>query len=520
MAHDNVKFKYALDAAGEVIRVDKAERGHDYICRGCRAPVLYIKTVNVSAHFRHKQREFAPGQHCDYQDESFAHRHAKTIILEQGWVMAPPVLPRCPEDYRERLFPLRPATRIEPAFMLEEKVLYEGPDCQLHVERPDQPLELLEGRNDFVCRPDITFLDVHGKPQLLIEIRVTHQVDELKLAGIRRARVDAIEITIPIYYQPQRIAAALQGYGHTQWLFNREQERAPAVGFPAALGAGEDSAGAEEVPLLEPRESLECQLYEVGEAVRSLRKALELPDVRDALARLDAAEREAGAAAAGVDRRYEARLTRVVRRYREVLSLRQREVALEQATVDGALGLRRAEAERRVGQRLNPAAHVIAVATAAVRAHQGRLARVTDRLEARYSHLGAGIQRQIDELEREEDDVQQRLAEWDRLRAEEAALDAEERAIAAAEEHLEQQEATVGAQERQLEHFLAERARKIESENQLAASEARANAGVEILFYEAQGNLTAARELYDQLCADKRRALEIQDAKRRGVSGN
>ena len=88
------RFAFAHDAELNVIHAKDADkRCKTYTCRECGKPVLLCYgDIVQTRHFRHKVRELAPGEHCDYRDETYAHKQAKAILLQQRWVAVPPVM--------------------------------------------------------------------------------------------------------------------------------------------------------------------------------------------------------------------------------------------------------------------------------------------------------------------------------------------------------------------------------------------------------------------------------------------
>ncbi|GAB3637840.1 hypothetical protein GCM10027422_34300 [Hymenobacter arcticus] len=256
-----------------MVPADKADKLYkDYTCRGCGKPVvLCYGDINQTRHFRHKVQVWAPGEHCDYQDETYAHRQAKAILQQQRWVRVPPVMARRAEDYLGPVPTLREARTVEAVHVYNERTVYENAECGLDFQRQKEKFVPMKGQQDFVCRPDVIFTDADDKMLLLIEIHVTHEVDYKKLVGLRRAQVDTIEITIPYFLSAKEIEKLLASHANTKWLYNHERETTDPVGCDAAGPAPSGGDDTEEALEDEP-ESLDCQLHEIREAVRNLRK--------------------------------------------------------------------------------------------------------------------------------------------------------------------------------------------------------------------------------------------------------
>lgn len=270
-----VRFSAAHDAQCNIVYAQDADkRCRDYTCRECGKPVqLCYGDVVTTRHFRHKVRELAPGKHCDYRDETFAHRQAKAVLLQQGWVSVPPVFARRVAGYEGPTLRLRPATKVTAGRVYLERTLFENAACGLDFHRQQQPFVDEPGRQDFVCRPDVIFTDAADKPILFIEIHVTHEVNYEKLVGLRQAQIDTIEITVPWFYSAKEIEKLLTSHATTSWLYNHEREITDSVGPDTPGTAPLDRDDPEEIRPL-GAEPIECQVYEIGQALRSLKKFL------------------------------------------------------------------------------------------------------------------------------------------------------------------------------------------------------------------------------------------------------
>jgi hypothetical protein len=267
------RFDLAHDANLNVVEANSADkRCKDYTCRQCGKPVvLCYGQIVKTRYFRHRVREWAPGEHCDYQDETYVHKQAKAILQQQRWVKVPPAFPRRAEGYEGPLVPLRDAYTVKAGHVYNECTLYENAECGLSFERQKQDFVEIEGHKDFVCRPDVTFTDANDKLLLLIEIHVTHEVGYEKLMGLHRAQINAIEITIPRFFTTRQIADLLASYGHTEWLYNHERETTNPVGGNAAGSTALAGIGDKEIPAPGP-ERLDCQLAEIRAAIRTVNK--------------------------------------------------------------------------------------------------------------------------------------------------------------------------------------------------------------------------------------------------------
>jgi hypothetical protein len=268
-----VRFSAAHDAQRAIVYAQDADkRCRDYTCRECGMPVqVCYGDIVTTPYFRHRVREFASGKHCEYRDETYAHRQAKAVLLQQGWVTVPPVFARRMAGYEGPTLRLHPAVKVMATHVYLERTLFENTDCGLDFYRQQRPFVEEPGRQDFVCRPDVIFTDAADKPILLIEIHVTHEVNYEKLVGLRRAQIDTIEITVPWFYTAKEIEKLLSSHASTTWLYNHERETTDPVGPDTPGIAPLDRDDFEEIRPLGP-EPIECQLFEIRQALRSLKK--------------------------------------------------------------------------------------------------------------------------------------------------------------------------------------------------------------------------------------------------------
>lgn len=579
-----IKFAFAHDAQLNVVPADKADKlCKDYTCRGCGKPVvLCYGDINQTRHFRHKVQVWAPDEHCDYQDETYAHRQAKAVLQQQRWVRVPPVVARRAEGYLGPVPTLREARTVEAVHIYNERTVYENAECGLDFQRQKERFVPVKGQQDFVCRPDVIFTDADDKMLLLIEIHVTHEVDYKKLIGLRRAQVDTIEITIPYFLSAKEIEKLLASHANTKWLYNHERETTDPVGGDAAGPASTGGDDTEEALADEP-ESLDCQLHEIREAVRSLRKFMggaamgalhqrfatadadltaaegreddafaaalasaeaeicasfgeaeaeierekaELETEKADVARIFESEQarlggEIGAADLALDAAYRAaapdlrkrvegrraanrRAIQALTASREQL---RRKLAAEEADLEKRFQRAANELERQATAGTTAADE----ATAAERAAQARIARLSSYLEKRSYRTGDALARRIRSLENETSDIIRRgaelgrfereLATAERLRAE---LERMEPAIASAEEALGQ---------RRADHADRVAAREREAEL-VSAAQYRAENGLVEEIAAATACLARITPTYEALRAAKSRAIDQRFSRR------
>ena len=159
-----MKLTYAL-REGHLSHVSKVERGLqcNCTCPCCGQRLIARKGSKVSHHFAHE------GAECSHGFETVLHIMAKEILEQEKRLMLPPVYLFGKEHNEARL--------------------YSDAKLQTFDE------VVLEKRYSDVI-PDIIMRN-RGRC-LIIEIFVTHEVDEAKLRKIKKSDISAIEIDLSL----------------------------------------------------------------------------------------------------------------------------------------------------------------------------------------------------------------------------------------------------------------------------------------------------------------------------------
>ena len=164
------------------------------VCPCCKAPLLARKGSIKIHHFAHKK-----GADCAKSVETALHLASKQILEEQKEIALPAVRIEF-DSYREPI-----SIAQENTFTLDE------------VRAEQRTGEIV---------PDILAYS-RGVP-LLIEIRVTYEVDEVKEAKIRRLGISAIEIDLSSFcrnFTREELAdAVVRQTANKKWVFNAKAE--------------------------------------------------------------------------------------------------------------------------------------------------------------------------------------------------------------------------------------------------------------------------------------------------------
>ena len=199
-----VKLEYALNNQSSLVHVTEVKSGLacDCTCPNCRAKLIAKnKSSNkVSPHFQHYQ-----SQECAYAVETSLHLLAKEIIENNRQLRLP--------SYKER-FTIKdkkyrgwgPLFDEEREFLLSELVSIEKVEIEKHLDD---------------IRPDL-IVWVRNEP-ILIEVYVSHKIDQEKLIKIKNKEIATIEIDL---HKTNRqidgnlLSDIFQSAAQSQWIYH------------------------------------------------------------------------------------------------------------------------------------------------------------------------------------------------------------------------------------------------------------------------------------------------------------
>jgi hypothetical protein len=174
------------------------------ICPGCRQPVYakHCMSEKVTPHFAH-----APGSDCATGFETALHLAAKQLIESRG-ILAFPEL-------------------VVSIKMVDELGRLHNPTKQLAPAGRRTLSNVVLEQNVGQIRPDVR-VDADGLGTVLVEVAVTHFVDDYKLGQIKQAGMAAIEIDLSMLRDAtfEALEAALfDNPSSTRWLHHPDEAR-------------------------------------------------------------------------------------------------------------------------------------------------------------------------------------------------------------------------------------------------------------------------------------------------------
>lgn len=190
------KLPYGLKE-GKLVSIDEVEKGLacNCICPGCQGILVARKGEKNIDHFAHQN-----GGNCEGGIETALHLAAKEIIKEEKRIVIPSLQGTNPSSGYGRL-------------TLAKSIVLTIDEVQLEVRL-----------NDF--QPDI--LAFIGKQKLIIEVAVTHFVNNEKYEKIKKIGISAIEIDLKDlkdgFTKDDLRRAVIDSLENKSWIYNAKEE--------------------------------------------------------------------------------------------------------------------------------------------------------------------------------------------------------------------------------------------------------------------------------------------------------
>lgn len=262
--------EYAKNVKGDTLYILEVESGRKgYWCLGCDAEMEAVrrkKNILHKSYFRHIAKDVKKGEiPCVFSNQDFRHNLAIDILQRTKQIKVPNLYKYAPDGKSAKL--IQETKFIEAHSVKAELSFYEDDDGNvLFGKNPE-----IDNKN-LVIRPDVTFFDIQGKPILLIEIVVSHKLDDDKKAKIKRLGIDAIQIIIP-KDSPENIAKNFLVTKNTKWIFNDVEQNTNYLQLP--VGHTEGISQIDELQMGLLRESIICRKNQISNLIRSITRCVE-----------------------------------------------------------------------------------------------------------------------------------------------------------------------------------------------------------------------------------------------------
>lgn len=271
---------YAKDKFGDVVFINDVESGQKgYWCIECDTEMIAVhgKVENRRKHFRHVAKDVNIERKCTFSNEEYRHKLAIDILQFTKGIKVPNLYKYSLDGKTKRL--IAESRYVQASSVKAELTFYEDDDGEVKWGKSKE----IENKNLLII-PDITFFDSSGKPILLVEIVVTHKIDDEKKVKLKRLGINTIQIIIPKDSE-ENIKKSLEKDGNTKWVYNNEQERIEFIQF--SEGDTTELLSTDEIERRFSDESYKCRKIQLENLIRSINKCLGSERYRIAVEQLE-----------------------------------------------------------------------------------------------------------------------------------------------------------------------------------------------------------------------------------------
>jgi hypothetical protein len=259
--------EYAKDNFGNHVYISDVVSGQKgYWCIGCgfEMQAVHGTIENRKKYFRHVAKDVNIERNCTFSNEEYRHKLAIEILQFTKRIKVPNLY-SFSQDGKKKIL-LEESKYIEADHVRAELTFYEDDEGNVRWGKNPE----IEERN-LLIRPDLTFFNAKDEPLLLLEIVVSHKIDDEKKVKLKRLGIDTIQIKIPKDSE-ENIKKSLETSINTQWVYNNEQERTNFIQISKRDRT--QLLPADELEKRLFRESFECRKSQIGNLIRSIGKCL------------------------------------------------------------------------------------------------------------------------------------------------------------------------------------------------------------------------------------------------------
>jgi len=262
--------EYAENIKGKPIYILDVESGRKgYFCIGCKNEMQAVKSKikGRKSYFRHDATNVKKEERkCTFSNQNYRHSQAIFILSRIKQIKVPALYKYPPKNSNGKAIKLRGSELIHAKYTKAELTFYETDHGEVKFGKNPN----IDRRN-LLIRPDVTFFNAQNEPILFIEIVVTHEIDQEKLAKIKRLGVDTVQITIP-KDSLENIEKSFYRGKKIKWIYNNEQERTEYL-----YVSNNGSTGISQIDELQRKlfeESFECRKSQISNLIRAIAKCL------------------------------------------------------------------------------------------------------------------------------------------------------------------------------------------------------------------------------------------------------
>ena len=274
--HDN-DFDWALREKDqkqihitELSAEDKGKKGYRCLGTNCGNQLIAVpirKNTKYKPYFRHAPVNIKKGEKgCTFSNREYREALASSILTRLKKIKVPPIYKVNPQNCDEYKL-IEESKYINASSVKSQVTFFEDKEGNIHWGKHP------EIKNKFLIRrPDVVFFNKNGYPILLIELVITHKLDDDKIADLYRLGIDTIQVIVPRTSE-EEIEKNFHSIKNTKWVYNEKEATANYIHI----------FGGNNQRILEPnelqnrlfKESYRCRIFRIRDLIRAIGKCLE-----------------------------------------------------------------------------------------------------------------------------------------------------------------------------------------------------------------------------------------------------
>lgn len=269
---------WAKNVRGEHLFIDSAQSGRKgYFCIGCDKQMEAVKKKNIEhrSYFRHVPVDIAKDEKpCTFSNRKYRETLATDILQRIKSIKVPNVYKYPPKGEDGVPMLLEKSKFVTAKKVKSQLTFYEDSNGEVkYGKNPD-----VEDRY-LLIRPDVIFFDANDKPILLIELVITHKVNEEKKIKLRRLGIDTISIIVP-KSSAQEIEDNFKTTKRVKWEYNGIEANTIYISVSSGTSEGILEFDEDQRRIFE--ESITCRKARLNNTLRTIKKCLQSESYRRA----------------------------------------------------------------------------------------------------------------------------------------------------------------------------------------------------------------------------------------------
>ncbi|SDX30705.1 coiled-coil domain-containing protein [Aequorivita viscosa] len=268
---------WAKDVKGNHLYIDHAISGRKgYFCIGCDKEMEAVKmkkNLNHRSFFRHVPVDITKDETpCTFSNRKYRELLATDILQRLKTIKVPGVYKYPPKGEDGIPMLLEKPKFINAHKVKSQLIFYEDKEgAVLFGKNPDGEDRYL------LIRPDVVFFDANGEPILLIELVITHKVNQEKKIKLRRLGIDTVSIIVPKSSE-QEIEDNFKSTKRVKWEYNEIEANTNYKKVSSRTSEGILELDEDQRRIFE--EDISCRKARLNNTLRSIKKFLQSESYR------------------------------------------------------------------------------------------------------------------------------------------------------------------------------------------------------------------------------------------------